>query len=253
MSSYIQNICDCHVHFGQFAHNYHSAKSVQNTLENIGIQRACVMPTGFFSKKEFLECLSALKTFPKDKYDSFLWLSPRILRWMPVENLYKLHNFKAIKIHFIAHPDWYYNQNKIHEIAEYAGEKNIPIMFHTGDYFFCEPQVFEPFCKEHPQTTFILAHARPANQTISIMEKYQNAWTDTAFTPIEDVAQLIKHNLTDRILWGTDFPIFVDGEDAKSAYIQRINQIQEITTKEEFEKIMWKNYKRLFDYHHTIA
>ena len=64
------------------------------------------MPTGFYSKKEFFECLSALQSLPQERFDTFLWLSPRILRWMPVENIFKLHNFKAIKIHCVAHPDW---------------------------------------------------------------------------------------------------------------------------------------------------
>lgn len=246
MNTILQNICDCHVHFGQFAHTYHSAISVQKEIEIIGIQRACVMPTGYYSRKEFFECLSALKSFSAEKYDPILWLSPRILRWMPIENLYKLHNFKAIKIHFIAHPDWYYNQNKIHEIAEFAGEKKVPIMFHTGDYPFCEPHIFEPFCKEHPQTTFILAHARPVNQTIAIMEKYSNAWTDTAFTPIEDVTNLVKHDLSDRILWGTDFPIFSQNAEPQKIYRERVKLFQNNMPSEEFEKKMWKNYKQLF-------
>ena len=122
MADSLSNICDCHVHFGQFRSCYYSAEMVRKQLEHIGIHRACVMPTGFFSRKEFGECLEAVKTFPKDIYDSFLWLSPRILRWLSVEKLFKLHNFKAIKIHYIAHPDWTYNQEKLDQVADFARE-----------------------------------------------------------------------------------------------------------------------------------
>ena len=89
---------DCHIHFGQFRDGYFSISTVAKQLQEIGINRACIMPTGFYSKKEFFECLSALQSLPQERFDTFLWLSPRILRWMPVENIFKLHNFKAIKI-----------------------------------------------------------------------------------------------------------------------------------------------------------
>ena len=246
MQEMLQNIHDCHVHFGQFRNAYHSARSVQKAIHEIGIKRACVMPTGIYSKKEFFECLASLKSFPEEIYDSFLWLSPRILRWMPIENLSKLHKFKAIKIHLIAHPDWYYNQDKIHKIADFAGIVHIPLMFHTGDFWFCEPQIFEPFVKEHPQTIFIFAHARPINPTIEIMSKYPNVVVDTAFTPIEDVKTLIDNGFANRTLWGTDFPIFPNEKDFKTAYITRVNQFKEILKECDFQKVMWENYQRIF-------
>ena len=75
---------DCHIHFGQFRNGYFSIPTVAKQLQEIGLRRACIMPTGFYSKKEFFECLEELKKIPLETYDSFLWLTPRILRWMPV-------------------------------------------------------------------------------------------------------------------------------------------------------------------------
>lgn len=246
MEDSLSKICDCHVHFGQFRLCYYSAEMVRKQLEHIGIHRACVMPTGFFSRKEFGECLEAVKTFPEDKYDSFLWLSPRILRWLSVEKLFKLHNFKAIKIHYIAHPDWTYNQEKLDQVAEFAREAEVPIMFHTGDFFFCEPKVFEPICQRYPKTTFIFAHSRPVEQTIEAMLKYENIWADTAFTPIEDVKQMTDNDLADRILWGTDFPMFAGDEDTETVYRQRVSDFRSILSQKDFEKITRYNYNKLF-------
>lgn len=245
MLDIVSKICDCHVHYGQFRKKYHSADLVMRKLSEIGIQRACVMPTGYYSKKEFYESLEELKKFPQEKYDAFLWLSPRILRWLSVEKLFRLHNFKAIKIHFVAHPDWVYNQEKIDHIAEFAREAEIPIMFHTGDFYFCEPNVFEPICRKHPKTKFIFAHARPIEQTMEAMSENENIWADTAFTPIEDVKLMIDSNLVDRIIWGSDFPIFSGTEDAKTFYSQRVMDFQSILSQKDFEKITWYNYNKL--------
>ena len=246
MSDIVSKICDCHVHYGQFREKYHSAEYVMQQLAVVGIRRACVMPTGFYSRKEFFECLEELKKFPSEEYDSFLWLSPRILRWLSVEKLFSLHNFKAIKIHLVAHPEWCFNQEKIDEVADFAAEVGVPIMFHTGDFYFCEPKVFEPICRRHPKTTFIFAHARPVEQTIDAMKRNKNIWADTAFTPIEDVKKLVEEGFPDRLLWGTDFPIFSTKEDTRAYYLARIAKFQATISKDILEKILWSNYLRLF-------
>lgn len=247
MSDIVSKICDCHVHYGQFREKYHSAEYVMQQLAVVGIRRACVMPTGFYSRKEFFECLEEMKKFPLETFDSFLWLSPRILRWFSVEKFFKLHDFKAIKIHFVAHPEWYFNQGKIDEVADFAAEAGVPLMFHTGDFYFCEPKVFEPICRRHPKTTFVFAHARPVGQTIDAMKRNQNIWADTAFTPIEDVKKLVEEGFSDRILWGTDFPIFAATEDARTRYTARVAEFQATISNDNLEKIMWGNYLRIFN------
>ena len=51
----IAQTCDCHIHFGQFRDEYFSVSQLVSQIQSIGIARACVMPTGFYSKKEFFE------------------------------------------------------------------------------------------------------------------------------------------------------------------------------------------------------
>ena len=243
----IAQTCDCHIHFGQFRDGYFSISNVLKQLQEIGINRACIMPTGFYSKKEFFECLSALRSLPKDRFDSFLWLSPRILRWMPVENLFQLHNFKAIKIHCVAHPDWLLFPEKISEICAFAGEKQIPIMFHTGTE--TPVRIFAEYCRNFPQTTFILAHGNPIDETIKIMKDYSNVFVDTAFLSIPNISKLCEIGLSDRILFGTDFPVtnyFYKDKPSLSWYRENIAKFVEFFGEEQF--LLWsnRNYRKLF-------
>lgn len=78
------------------------------------------------------------------------------------------------------------------------------------------------------------------------MKRNSNIWADTAFTPIEDVKKLVEDDFSDRILWGTDFPIFADKEDARASYLARVAKFQATISKDNLEKILWGNYLRLF-------
>ena len=243
----IAQTCDCHIHFGHFRDGYFSVSQLISQIQSLGITRACVMPTGFYSKKEFFECLSALQSLPQERFDSFLWLSPRILRWMPVENIFKLHDFKAIKIHCVAHPDWLLFPEKLSEICSFVGEKQLPVMFHTGRetpaHIFCE------YCKNFSQTTFILAHGNPIDETIQIMKVCKNVFVDTAFLPFPNISKLCENGLSDRILFGTDFPItsyFYKDKTPLLWYKDNIAKFVEIFGGKQF--LLWstRNYRRVF-------
>lgn len=243
----IAQTCDCHIHFGQFRDGYFSVSQLISQIQSLGITRACVMPTGFYSKKEFFECLSALQSLPQERFDSFLWLSPRILRWMPVENIFKLHNFKAIKIHGVAHPDWFAFPEKINEVCAFAGEKHVPLMFHTGKE--TPASLFAHYCHQNPHTTFILAHGNPIEETIQIMKNCKNVFVDTAFLPIPNISKLCENGLSDRILFGTDFPItsyFYKDKTPLLWYKDNIAKFVEIFGEKQF--LLWsnRNYRKLF-------
>lgn len=239
--------CDCHIHFGQFRDGYFSVPKVKQLISEIGIKRALVMPTGFYSHKEFMECLSALQNFPDDKFDKMLWLSPRLLHWMPIENIFKLSNFKAIKIHFGAHPDWLLYQENIRKVCAFAAERTIPVMFHTG--IETPASLFSSYCKDFPQTTFILAHGNPINETMTILQECHNVYVDTAFFPFSSIEELCKNNFENKIIFGTDFPItnyFFKDNNSIIWYKQLVENIISTFGEDCFKQ--WSNvvYKELF-------
>ena len=52
-----------------------------------------------------------------------------------------------------------------------------------------------------------MAHARPVEKAIHVMEKFQQVYTDFAFAPVENISKLLmRKELIPRIMFGTDIP-----------------------------------------------
>jgi predicted TIM-barrel fold metal-dependent hydrolase len=63
------------------------------------------------------------------------------------------------------------------------------------------------FFGEYKKAKIILAHCRPANETIAMMKKYPNVIGDTAFAPKERIDEIRDAGFIERVIFGTDFPI----------------------------------------------
>lgn len=80
-------------------------------------------------------------------------------------------------------------------------------MFHTGGWRGSNAIQFYKFCREFPEVTFILAHGKPISQTLTVLKGAKNAYVDNSFMAIESMKMICDAGLSDRILFGTDFPI----------------------------------------------
>ncbi len=120
-------------------------------------------------------------------------------------------------------------------------------MFHTGTETPADN--FAEYCRDFPQTTFILAHGNPIDETIKIMKDCSNVFVDTAFLPIPNISKLCENGLSNRILFGTDFPItnyFYQDKPSLSWYRENIAKFVEFFGEEQF--LLWsnRNYRKLF-------
>lgn len=122
---------------------------------------------------------------------------------------------KGVKIH----PDIQgfklddYRCLKIYELCE----GKVPILVHTGDYRFdySNPNRFKPILDIFKGLTFIGAHFGGWSvweQAVEELTNYNNLYVDCSSTfyamPKEKVAQLINAYGTDRVLFGTDYPMW---------------------------------------------
>ena len=97
--------------------------------------------------------------------------------------------------------------DKIRTVIQAAYVKGIPVMFHTGGWSGSNAIQFYKYCREFPEVTFILAHGRPISQTLTILKGAKNVYVDNSFMPIESMKMICNLGLSNRILFGTDFPI----------------------------------------------
>lgn len=230
-------IIDNHAHMGWFSDGYHSPRKVWGDIISAGIGQAAISSTSTCAdlyhniKTEFYQLFSYAG---KENIIPILWLSPRMLqkRW-PLRKLLKAKiEWRAIKLHYVSHPEWGKFPELITSalnVARVLG--NIPILFHTGEWENCHAGVYEPIIAKNPDLTYVLAHGLPIKETVAIMHKYSNVWTDTAFMPIKDIQNLCNAKLSHRIMFGSDIPvtkIYYNEMTAKQYLRMRISEIKSV-------------------------
>ena len=134
------------------------------------------------------------------------------------------------------------------KIYEKCEEFGLPILMHTGDhrFDFSNPNRMKPVLEKHPDLTVIGAHFGGWlvwDDATRMLSKYKNFFVDCsssfyAMTP-EKARELIFAYGTDRVLFGTDYPMW-DIE----AEMERFMSIE--LTDTEREDILYNNAAKMF-------
>ena len=138
-----------------------------------------------------------------------------------------------------------YRMLKIYELCE----GRLPLLIHTGDhrYDFSNPNRMMPILEIYKDLTVIGAHFGGWSvweEATEALSKYKNFYVDCssslyAITP-DRAKELILAYGTDRVLFGTDYPMWEPKEE-----IERFMQID--LTDEQREDIFYNNAAKLFD------
>lgn len=152
-------------------------------------------------------------------------------------------------------------------IVDYAQERNLPINLHVTDPVAITPDslakptplaMFAGLVRNFPDATFILAHwggGIPFHELNPGTKKlFKNVYYDTAASPLlynasvfEHVVNMIGH---DRILFGTDYPLFCFPSIAKEVEFHRniAHTRSSGLADEPMSAILGGNAKRLFGF-----
>lgn len=215
---------DHHIHIGQFRENYFQPHLVIKELASKGIKGCWFSSTtsamSWSCQKEKIEIIKhiqdeineALEASKKVKMKALplYWVVPQRHReGESIEAVMEEMPYFGFKIHPRAHnwnPEDPFINQLLHKICKYAEEKNCPVVFHTGEDMD-HPQQFLPYFKEYPQTSFVLAHCRPWQYVLEIIEQNSNVKGDTSFVSPEIQNKFIERGLGNRLLYGSDYPI----------------------------------------------
>lgn len=249
----MKKISDFHIHIGQFYDQYTSPLELKDFLESVEVECFAASSTSI-CKGDYEIVIDEIKELKKlcgKQMLPVLWILPQMLKDGGLEFfLYSGIQWRCLKIHPQLHPTTWVNCSiELQQVVSLSSKLQIPLLIHTGEKEGCNPSLYEKAFSEHPSVTFILAHGRPIDETIDMMKKYPNVWTDTAFMPIEHICMLCDENLSDRALWGSDYPIpkyYYPDKDMKEYYLTLIQQLKERIKAEDFEKITYTNFRKLF-------
>ena len=209
---------DNHIHIGQFQDVYYDPFEITDVVMSAGMEgmsfsSICSCEDNILYSKIEKEIISFLSLIPysDEIIRPYFWYIPDYINQnITTENAFAGIPYKGIKIHPFAQ-NWDFNNTQhmevLHSLFDYAARNNLPVLIHTGHSGVDAANRFERFMDEYRNTKCILAHCRPLDVTIEMLQKYNNVYCDTAFTPKTDVWQIVSLGLKDKIIFGSDFPI----------------------------------------------
>lgn len=242
---------DAHVHVGQFRDLYSSPDEVFAFLDAFGVDRMAVSSIGTCEGDPEIPIreVGRMVELGGKRILPVLWLNPE---WVEGDALQRLLNcgigWKCLKVHGYF-SRWEDCPALLQATVDLSRKMNVPILFHTGGRPESDAGEYLSIAKKNPEVTFILAHSRPVDQAIRVLESCSNVLADTAFTPEEDVAEMIRHGLAARILWGTDYPlhnVFYEDDDIAAHLNTRIESFRNVMSSAEWEMVSHENFERTF-------
>ncbi|WP_405265950.1 amidohydrolase family protein [Methanobrevibacter sp.] len=153
---------------------------------------------------------------------------------------------KGVKLH----PDFQQfamNEERAFRIGEVVSKANVPMLVHCGDfrYNYSNPKQIKPFLERFPEITFIGAHFAGWSmweEATRQLSDFENLYVDLssslyALTP-ETALELIHAYGADRVLWGTDYPMWESVSEME--YFNKID-----LTDKERQQILYDNAAKL--------
>ncbi|CAN5726430.1 amidohydrolase family protein [soil metagenome] len=149
-----------------------------------------------------------------DRFVGFAYVSPLMPERMIPELARAIDELKfvAIKL-YPPYTPWPLNQAPWHPIYEFAHQRGLTIIFHTGP----EPQSLPKFVGEiaphYPQANFVIGHAGNTPderaQAIAAAQANPNVYLETCstFRTPGVIEQLVNEAGADRVLYGSDMPL----------------------------------------------
>lgn len=237
---------DIHVHTGHFKDGlYFSPEEVAEGMRSLNIERYYFSSTstGSIPFRYVRQQIESLVSLSEGRAVPFLWVSPDMLENSHDLKEYFFRKFAGIKIHGY-HQDWNPNGKELRRVFEIARDKNLPVMFHTGGKEICNAGNYINICSEFHDVKIILAHGRPIDECITVMNECPNTFADTAFMSVKNIVRLRDEGLLSRVLWGSDFPIMRYYYDipATEYYMQQVNEVRKALKEEEITLITEKNF-----------
>lgn len=229
-------------------------------MHNVGLPSILAQKGGEAGIDRFVVCSVATKVeqvrsinrfiqFACQEYPQFVGLAA----WHPdVEDIQgelddiQSRGLRGVKLH----PDFQEFQiddPKLMPFYREAQRRGLPILFHTGDdrKDFSSPRRLARLLDKLPELTCIAAHLGGYTEWEAAREclRGPNVYVDTssslAFMGKEEALESIAHFGTERVMFGTDFPMWQAGDELAAFFGLGLSR-------EENQAILYDNFARLY-------
>lgn len=246
-------LIDTHIHVGQFHDLYFAPSGIHELMEQLSVDFYAVSSTTQ-CEENYPKVLSEMKEMIRldgKKVLPIMWITPEALQGNIAWYLESDIKWRVLKIHpFLNQTEWNPDGDLFDEVLDISRELHLPLLIHTGNEECCKANLYEQSIKNNPDITFILAHGRPIEAALYIAAKYDNAYIDSAFMPIEHMKMFVNNNLSEKLQWGTDMCIpkhYNRKLDIATYYQSKLLAFREVCTREQYEQVTCRNAIKLFN------
>jgi len=243
ITNLLSQITDIHVHIGKYQDLYFEPKEVTSAMKSMGLRHYA-----FSSTTSFINDYDAIRREVEETVSlsggralPILWVTPKMIEDSPELDLFEVSSFFMIKIHARAHffePDGPF----VNRVFAISREYHKPLLIHTGGDDHCDAGRYADVIKKYPAVQTILAHGRPGDEALAVLRASENAYVDTAYMPLVDVELFMSEGFSDRIIFGTDYPLdryFYPQEDTSIRYENYVREL--VAAFGEDQLLAWGN------------
>ena len=185
-----------------------------HAMDSVGVDVACVNhinhPDGATSNDLTVRFVAQ----HPDRFIGFAYVSPTMPQRIIPELTRAIDElgFAAIKVYSPTTP-WALNQPQWDPIYQFADERGLAILFHTGPSPRAQPRYLSEIAPRFPRAKFVAGHSgntpEERAQAIAAAQAHPNVYLETCstfYTP-GVIEQLVDEAGADRVLFGTDMPL----------------------------------------------
>ncbi len=227
-------VCDAHVHIGYYNKigscepYYYSPRRVNSILNHAGVDEFIVSSTNAqiqeISLRNILMEAMEMRRIAGGRAHQLLWISGRVFDEDPDLTALDSGLYAGAKIHGAETPWLESRKDDLLRILDAVASREMIVQLHTADSKSCHPHELGVLAERYASTRMDFAHANPCKETIEVMRKCKNVFADTSFMPMDTMSLLLDSDVSDRVMFGSDFPAYhayVD-QPMRSCYYSRM-------------------------------
>jgi len=214
-------------------------------MDSAGIDVACLNHINYPDGTTSNDLTARFVAGHPDRFVGFAYVSPTMPERMIPELTRAIDElgFVAIKVYSPTTP-WHLNQPQWDPIYQFADERGLAMLFHTGPDPHAYPKYLSDIAPRFPRAKFVAGHSGNTPderaQAIAAAQSHPNVYLETCstFRTPGVIEQLVNEAGADRVLFGTDMPLMDPRPQIGKIITARISD-------EAKQKILGGNARRL--------
>lgn len=198
---------DAHNHIGKKKGISVSVDDFIKNMDEAGIDKAVVFSFSEQIDNEYV--IESVKRYP-DRLFGFVTINP----WSTtseeeLEKAFSTDEIHGLKLHPVKHAYALDDLSLLDPLFKICEKHNKPILIFGGANVYSSPNMFAEMAMTFPKVNLIMAHGGQMYETtsaINVAKKYKNIYIETSSMFGIRIQNIVKKNLTNQIIFGSDTP-----------------------------------------------